>query len=140
MSTDGAGSSCKLFVRAAAGIAFHRECTVQESAKKFIAVPKINEKSAEVDSVGHSRTAAEVPAHQQGKGKGRDGEKPAWRVWILRDLQNVRMVFRSSPGEGGLTCSIASFLSKTRASSQNRLSMFIPSSKLVSVGSRWFGS
>ena len=140
MSTDGAGSSRKLCGRAAAVTVFCREHPAVESARKFIPLPKKNDKSAEVDSVSHAHATAGVSARQPGKGKRRDGEDPAWGGWILRDLRSVWLGFRSSLGAVGVTCSTASSLSGNGINwpsiAQNRLSLSFPISNLVSVGSR----
>ena len=112
MSTDGAGSSSsKPSGSVSAIIACHRVNAALGNAGNVLTVPKMNEKSAEVDSASHAPSSAGVSAGQQGKGKRRDGEDPAWGGWVLRDLPSVWLGFRSSLGAVGVTCSSASSLS-----------------------------
>ena len=87
MSTDGAGSSSELGGTVSAIIACHRVNGALENAWNFLAEPKTNEKSAEVDSANHALGTAGVsgrPAMEDAE----TGKTPLGRGWILRDFQS----------------------------------------------------
>ena len=89
MSTDGAGVSSKITGRATTVIAFYCENATLASVKKLLTMPKKNEKFVEDDAVSLVHVADRVAARLKRKGKGKDGEYSASRVWNLRKLGNV---------------------------------------------------
>ena len=70
-------------------IAFIREYHPPASAKKLLPMPKKDEKVAVGDGVGQLQPAGKAATHQIANGLCRGGEYPVWRVWILREQQNV---------------------------------------------------
>ena len=140
MSTDGAGSSSELSGAVSAIIACHSVNGALENAWNFLAVPKIHEKSFEVDFASHAHATAGVSVGQQGKGKRRDGENPPLaRLDPPRPPKRVAgSPFQSWGVWGDLFNCIVSLRERSQLAKQCAESIvaFFPSSKLVSIGSR----
>ena len=87
---------------AAVIVSLHENAALDDE-KKLLTAPKKNEEVDVDDKVCQTRATGKAAAVQEGKRKGRDGESPAWNVWILREQQRVRVLFRSNRGAGGVT-------------------------------------
>ena len=119
-------------------VVFRHENAGSGWATKWHPTPGKYGHSTTSDAADHVQMAALTATRQASQSSGKDGANRG--VWILRSPGNEQTLRHSSPGVGGVTCSIASLHSEERVNSpitrQWRLSTLFPDCCLVSVGSR----